>query len=219
VALAALVLGGQAQAAGGLGLASLQRTLLAQCSDAGGPGTPCTDQTCCVSPYYCDGTQCCSYYGSACSRNADCCQTYGPEACASANGRSTCCATDGGGCYPGYLNNCCPGFSCQPDPTSTFGGSTCQACGLADQAACTKDSDCCSGSCKGTVKTCCEGLGQQCLDSLDCCGQTGGAGNPALSCSAPDTYYGRTCCYRIKGTACSSKKDCCSGKCIGNKCT
>jgi hypothetical protein len=217
-AVIALVLAGPANAAVEFALAPLQRALLAQCTDAGGPGTPCTDATCCLAPYTCDGTQCCSYLSTTCAKDTDCCQFWGPEACSRANGRNLCCSADGGPCYAGYSNICCPGLSCQLDPTSTLGGSTCQGCGLADQATCTKDQECCSGSCKGTPKACCEGLGQQCRDSLDCCGQAGGTGNPVLSCSAPDGYNGRTCCYRIKGTPCSGKADCCSGRCVANHC-
>lgn len=95
---------------------------------------------------------------------------------------------------------------------SASGVATCfdQSCCLVESSACSRDIDCCAGSCsggkcQGSVTPVCAQNGASCNGSGDCCSGICTGGTCSNAC-AP------------RGSTCSANADCCSGKCSNGVC-
>lgn len=85
-----------------------------------------------------------------------------------------------------------------------------QSCCLIESAACSRDADCCAGTCsggkcQGSVMPVCAQNGASCNVSMDCCSGICTGGTCSNAC-AP------------RGSTCSIDGDCCSGKCSNGVC-
>ncbi len=169
----------------------------------------------------CGGFDCCSLSDAgvrmACSRN-NLCQEYAPDCremgfdCTDAGqccnnkcvaGRcATCLGQDQGTCTA--ASDCCPGYTCGSDGTCTSAttrvddGNRCPSAGYCTNGYCAKTAPH-DGVC--TAPTSCSPLASSM--TTNCC---------------PGLDAGATCCL-LDAEWCNYDSDCCSGNCIGMRCT
>ena len=175
-----------------------------------GFGGNCAKSGCCqgyTCTKYAVGSRCaiaatCTKEGAACADSGNCC------------GGLTC---RGGVCAPPLRQTGCKviGETCGSTQTCCPSTPYCQsmACCLPSDwsnLSCGKNSDCCSGLCKGGLCLISD-LGGPCTFDADC-GQTYNSPITAPQCGSQ-----KTCCVPKDGT-CSAPSDCCSGTCVSGLC-
>ena len=172
----------------------------------------------------CAGADCCPYSDAgvlqACSRN-NLCQEYaadckesgfsceGDQECCGEKcmgGRCAICQPQDGPCTK--ATDCCPGYTCAADQHCTYAATR-----VPDGARCQNTGQCTNGFCDPTDAgphdgLCKTAVGCGALNSTDitnCC--PGLVGDGGSTCCQPDKDW------------CEYNSDCCSGTCLGRRCT
>ena len=185
--------------------------------DAGPPpcrgwGTGCTGGDCCAISdagvrMACSRNNLCQEYAPDCRESGfDC--TSGPECCGQRceSGRCAICSAQNGTCTK--ATDCCPGLSCAADGHCTYAGT-----GMSDGDRCYSSGVCNSKWCDPSGATPNDGI-------CKLPGSCGGVGsvNIANCCTGLDAGSNGKCCHD-NGNWCGFGSDCCSGNCIGLRCS